>query len=347
MSVGTWSVASNKFTIYFVVTVKLNMYIPAVYEVLNSHCHTCVASRSSFADQQSVVVRLSIDKLAYCIVLTHPCQPVMGWFIIRAFLATILSPFRSTFPMDVPWLFHSSPLVMTFSVALWREALRRDPLYLQCMVERIVFCKCDARKQHEFLVINFRHHALNHSAPVVVDRAVLQESQDTSSVKQAQQCSTVKSPTLSTTPAADFVHLIGNNCHLKPYLTRTFGKYAELCIINFPADVDRPSVMQVATLLTVVHQQAPQYDVYQNQCHWFACTAWDALVTLFPGQHGACKSHVTRSRYHGFPIDMAGSVAAVLDKHASEWETTITEVRTHRTIRVAEEEQVSCLEGQS
>jgi hypothetical protein len=36
MSVGTWSVASNKFTIYFVVTVKLNMYIPAVYEVLNS-----------------------------------------------------------------------------------------------------------------------------------------------------------------------------------------------------------------------------------------------------------------------------------------------------------------------
>ncbi|KAJ8583131.1 hypothetical protein M405DRAFT_529017, partial [Rhizopogon salebrosus TDB-379] len=72
----------------------------------------------------------------------------------------------------------------------------------------------------------------------------------------------------------------------------------------------------------------------------FACTAWDALVTLFPGQHGACKSHVTRSRYHGFPIGMAGSVAAALDKHASEWETTITEVRTHRTIRVAEEEQL-------
>jgi hypothetical protein len=130
-------------------------------------------------------------------------------------------------------------------------------------------------------------------------------------------------------------------------LTSTFGKYAELCVINFPADVDRPSVMQVATLLSVVHQQAPQYDVYQNQCHWFACTAWDALVTLFPGEHGACKSHVTRSRYHGFPIGMAGSVAAVLDKHASEWETTIMEVRTHRTIRVAEEEQVSCLEGQS
>ncbi|KAJ8581502.1 hypothetical protein M405DRAFT_868627 [Rhizopogon salebrosus TDB-379] len=221
----------------------------------------------------------------------------------------------STFPTDAPWLFHSSPRVLTLPVNHWRDALRSDPLYLQCMVERIAFCKCKASKQYEFLLIHFRHPTLNHVVPVVVDRAMLQESEDTSSMKKAVQYSVLKSPRLSNTPAADVIHLLGNECHLNDYLERAFDGHTALCVVDFAPGVDRPSAMQVATLLSVVHHEAPQYD-------------------------GARDTHAARSRFHGFQIGMAGSVAAVFEKYASEWETTVTEVRSHLTIRMAEQENL-------
>jgi hypothetical protein len=215
----------------------------------------------------------------------------------------------------------------------------------RCVLEQLMFCKATKRKQHEFIVLYFRHWdaSVPATAVVVVDRAPKPSSNDSGSSTPITHSSGITSPSALQTPALDSVSTTkntGTTAH--KHLESRYGQYQCLCTLTFSATSARPSATQISVLLSIINMHAPDYHLYQFQCYWFASTVWEAIKQLFPGGLESTWQG-KRSCYHGFNVERADSVEAVCEEYADEWRRLENEAELKRQAEHARIQQVSLL----
>ena len=165
-----------------------------------------------------------------------------------------------------------------------------------CKLERMVFCKKNNGKRHEFLVLYFSHHTHTSAhAAVVVDRAAKDPSQSSAIVSPGL-------PSQKATPAHDRVHVVGQNVSIDTYLSNTYGEYHRLCVLEYTrSDLNSsmpqpPTAIQLSNLLLVVTEHQPDYNLYEHNCYWFADMVFEASKVLFPGHQERCYKHEDRGQ---------------------------------------------------
>lgn len=253
------------------------------------------------------------------------------------------------FPTDVPGLF-TSETQLDFTVTEWKSLLLHSDSPTRCALERLTFCKARRRKQHEFIVLYFRHWLLAATAVLVVDRAVKPSSKRNGYFTPITHSLGVTSPSALQTPAADSVFRLitlnkdTGNSGIEKYLRERHGSYKELCNLTFSAMSVRPSATQISVLLAVISQHAPNYNVYQFQCYWFARTIWEATKQLCPdSEYTEAPWTGKRSRWYGIKVDTANSVDAVRKKYANEWKGLEEEAKQKKQAEDTRMREVSLL----
>ncbi|KAG2095094.1 uncharacterized protein F5147DRAFT_718740 [Suillus discolor] len=236
---------------------------------------------------------------------------------IRGFLAAVFRPFMSS-PSDAPGVFTSGD--SKNDVGQWQMLLLGNELSSQCQLERVVYCKCTGSKEHEFLLLHFRHPTQQYAVAILVlDRTLCTDStENNNGSSRRMQSSYVVSPSVSPTPARDSIFTTPNNgSAIESYLSKTYGPFKKLCYLDFPASA-RPSAIQVSVLLSALSKHSPSYDLYQYQCYWYAHTVWEALKRLFPDCYETTESE-GRSCYLGIKIEKADSVEVVCEQYHTQW----------------------------
>ncbi|KAG2122979.1 hypothetical protein BD769DRAFT_1472340 [Suillus cothurnatus] len=267
---------------------------------------------------------------------------------ISRFLASFRRVFMSEPPPGLPALkFHcpNGPDINSASVLSWRSSMAdswdeaQGNLYAKCLLARMEYYKCGGHPEHEFLLFYFRHWIDGCSAQAVVsaDRAV-----------QGQRCSLTQSsellsPSSSNTNAYDSVSIYGSPHDATPQLQVRYTRYSKLCTFDFPSS-SAPSALQVSTVLSLVHRQAPAYHLYENQCYWFSSTVWGSLKELFPSdQDSECENHRARARYRGVALGSpTEDIKAVCAAYQPEWQKileTLERVKCHHEAEEAKNRQ--------
>ncbi|KAG1720745.1 hypothetical protein EDB19DRAFT_1917758 [Suillus lakei] len=229
--------------------------------------------------------------------------------------------FRLFMPEEAPpelllLLFHSSlrpggttsmPVTDWYS---WMVDDKPDNRYLMCLLSHIDYCKCTGGAEHEFLLLYFRHWISSAEAVVCVDRTV-------ELANGSRQSSEIisPSPSLKDTAASDHALLLGSPDDAVRHLRSQYGHYKKLCMLTFSSP-SAPSVLQVAAILCLVHQQAT------------TCMGGNAI------DHGA------RARYCGVTLGPSpATVEAVCAAFLPEWQKTIDKLAQIRQRREAEPAQ--------
>ncbi|KAG2337734.1 hypothetical protein BDR05DRAFT_894698 [Suillus weaverae] len=218
----------------------------------------------------------------------------------------------------------------------------QENLYLKCSLRRIEFCKCSNGARHEFLILFFGHWIDGSSAEAVicVDRTFKLRTQDDNSSKQFPGL--VSHSSSEPNPALDSVSMVGSPHDAKPRLIQSHGPYTTLCTLQFSPS-SAPSALEVSTVLFLVHQQAPVYDLIDGQCFWFSDTVWRSLKALFPINQELCNlnNHNSRARYGVFTVGPSDlSVEAVCNAYESEWQKVLIKVEQVKQRHEAELAQV-------
>ncbi|KAG1881287.1 hypothetical protein F4604DRAFT_1534104, partial [Suillus subluteus] len=192
------------------------------------------------------------------------------------------------YPTDVPGLFSLGETQLT--VAEWRKVLLYSNFPPRCVLEWLTFCKATRGKEHEFIVLYFRHWnaSVPATARLIVERALNPYQMDGrstimhSSSFSALQISSLISPTSLQTSAIDSVLITSNtvHSHWETYLGGRYGSYKTLCTLEFSA-TSCPSATQISVLLFVINRHAPDYHLWKFQCYWFAMTIWETIKQLF------------------------------------------------------------------
>jgi len=253
-----------------------------------------------------------------------------------------------------------APSVFTFSgnnenaVAQWHSLLLCDELSSQCQLERLVFCKCTNGKEHEFLLLHFRHPIQQDAVAILVlDRVPSTDPTENNnnnnngsgSSRPVMQSSHIASPSVSSIPARDSIFTTRNDgSAIESYLSRTYDQYKRLCHVDFAASA-RPLAIQVSVLLCVISAHSSMYNLYQYQCYWYAHTVCEALKRLFPDCHETTENG-GRSRYLGVKIDKADSVEAVCEEYHIQWARIENAAEERRKVKVAEAQQLR-MEGRT
>ncbi|KAG1896787.1 uncharacterized protein F5891DRAFT_1245792 [Suillus fuscotomentosus] len=232
----------------------------------------------------------------------------------------------SEFPTDVPGLF-TSETILDVPVAVWKRILLGSDFPSRCALEGLTFCKARKRKQHEFIVLYFRHWnvLVPATAVMVVDRAAKTSSKKNGYSAPIAHSSGIISPAALQTLAFDSVSQVitpikDTQAEIRKCLRERYGKYKELCNHTFSDNSARPSATQISVLLSVISQHAPNYNLYRFQCYWFAMTIWEATKQLYPDSEDTeAPWKGKHSRWHGIKMDSADSVDAVCEKYAMEW----------------------------
>lgn len=253
----------------------------------------------------------------------------------RRFLASLLHPFMSEPPAQLPQLrFNPPDGNIATPVTEWWSLMAdywdggQENLYLKCSLRRIEFCKCSNGARHEFLVLFFGHWIDGSSAEAVicVDRTFKLRAQDDNSSKQFPGLLSHSSSEPS--PALDSVSMVGSPHDAKLRLIQSHGPYTTLCTLRFSPS-SAPSALEVSAVLFLVHQQAPVYNLIDSQCFWFADTVWRSLKALFPRNQELCNvnNHNSRARYGGLTVGPSDpSIQAVCNAYESEWQRVLTKV---------------------
>ncbi|KAG2134948.1 hypothetical protein BD769DRAFT_1664881 [Suillus cothurnatus] len=260
-------------------------------------------------------------------------------FSLRGLLGAIF-PRSMEFPTDVPGLFTLGETRL--DVAAWRRMLLDSDFPPRCVLERLTFYKAAKRKQHEFVVLYFRHWdaSVHATAVLVVDRAPNASSKDNGYSTPITHSSGITSPSASQTPALDSVFTTPNTgTAIQTYLRRRYGRYKELCTLNFSATSTCPSATQISVLLFVISRHAPDYHLYRFQCYWFASTIWETIKRLFPGSLETAWKR-GRSSCYGIKVDKADSVEVVCKEYADEWTRLENEAEQKRLAEHARAEQL-------
>ncbi|KAG2071163.1 hypothetical protein BDR04DRAFT_989662, partial [Suillus decipiens] len=167
-----------------------------------------------------------------------------------------------------------------------------DNHYLMCSLDRIEYCKRVDGVKHEFLLFYFRHWTGSSAEAVVcADRTVERGN------GSKQSSDIIISPSSKETAATDRVYLLGSQDSAIQHLDNA-GRYRTLCTLKF-LPPSAPSALHVAAILCLVHQQAPAYNLYENQCYWYADSVWMSLKRIFPRNEESCRDHNARNDYYG------------------------------------------------
>ncbi|KAG1776692.1 hypothetical protein EV702DRAFT_1108603 [Suillus placidus] len=239
-------------------------------------------------------------------------------FSIRGFLAAIFRPFMS-YPSDAPGVFTSG--TSENGVEQWNTLVLNNEVSSQCQLERVVYGKCIKRKEHEFLLLHFRHPTQQHAVAILVlDRTPRRDSTQNSngSSRQVGQSSCIASPSVSETSAYDSIYTTPNKgSAIANHLSAKYRSFKYHGTLDFPASA-RPSAIQVSVLLSTLSEHFPLYHVRQYQCYWYAHTVWEALKKLFPDclETTLCEG---RSRWFGVEINKADSVEVICEQYHTRW----------------------------
>ncbi|KAG2358825.1 hypothetical protein BDR07DRAFT_1611675, partial [Suillus spraguei] len=247
-------------------------------------------------------------------------------------------------PPGLPALkFHcpNGPDINSASVLSWCSSMAdswdetQGNLYAKCVLARMEYHKCGSHPEHEFLLFFFRHWIDGCSTQAVVsaDRAMQRQG---CSFKQSSE---LVCPSSSDTNAYDSVSIYGSPRNAAPQLQVRYTPYSKLCSFDFPTS-SAPSALQVSTVLSLVHRQAPAYQLYENQCYWFSSTVWGSLKELFPSdQDSECGNHHARGRYRGVALGSpTKDIEAVCAVYQSEWQKmlgTLEQVKSHHEAKEA------------
>ncbi|KAG2063094.1 hypothetical protein BDR04DRAFT_1199581 [Suillus decipiens] len=274
-------------------------------------------------------------------------------FSIRGFLAAIFHSLMSS-PCDAPGVFAKSE--SKCGIEDWRELISANELSLKCQLEKVIYCKCTNGKEHEFLLLHFRHPTQQDAEAILVSDRIPDPTGDNttnnnnnnhnngSSSSRRMQSSRIISPSIGPTPAQDSVFTMFNSVgNIPTYLDRTYGEFVRLTELQFTSA--RPSAHQLSVLLSVIHQHSRAYKVRQYQCYWYAHTVWEVLKRISPDCFETEESAV-RSSYRGLTIDKADSVDEIYNKYGKEWACVEQEAAD---LRRKEEKQAQQLrmEGQA
>jgi len=248
------------------------------------------------------------------------------------------------FPTDVPGLFTLGETRL--DVAVWKRVLLESNFPPWCALEQLSFCKATKNKQHEFIVLHFRHWdpSVTATARLIVDRAPNTSQRNSGYSKPIMHSSSITSSSALHTSALDSVLITSNTVHLETHLRAIYGSYKELCTLTFPATSKSafPSATQISVLLSIISKHAPNYHLRKFQCYWFASTIWETIKQLFPGYIEATWKR-GRSHYLGVEVDTADSVDVVCNTFADEWTRFENEVEQKRQAERAKAQQVSPL----
>ncbi|KAG2047596.1 hypothetical protein BDR06DRAFT_1013686 [Suillus hirtellus] len=268
---------------------------------------------------------------------------------ISRFLASLRRAFMSEPPPGLPVLkFHcpDGPDINSASVLSWRSSMAeswdsktKGNLYAKCVLARMEYYKCAGHPKHEFLLFYFRHWIDGCSAQAVVSADRAMQGQ-THSLRQSSE---LVSPSSSDTNAYDSVSIYGSPRDAAPELQVRYTQYNRLCTFDFPL-TSAPSALQVSTVLSLVHLQAPAYHLYENQCYWFSSAVWGSLKVLFPSdQDSECENHHARARYRGFALGSpTEDIKAVCAAYELEWQKmleTLERVKCHHEAEEAKNRQ--------
>ncbi|KAG1848270.1 hypothetical protein F4604DRAFT_1935481 [Suillus subluteus] len=219
----------------------------------------------------------------------------------------------------------------------WDET--QGNLYAKCVLARMEYYKCAGHPEHEFLLFYFRHWIAGCSAQAVVsaDRAVRRQG------RSLKQSSELVSPSSSDANAYDSVSIYGSPRDAVPQLQVRYTTYSRLCTFDFSSS-SAPSALQVSTVLSLVHRQAPAYHLYENQCYWFSSAVWGSLKELFPSdQDSECENHRARARYRGVALGSpTEDIEAVCAAYQPEWQKmleTLEQVKCHHEAEKAKNRQ--------
>lgn len=182
---------------------------------------------------------------------------------IRLFMA---QPARPT----IPFLF---PIITTtMDTVPWATSLLElDHATDACYIDQIEYGKCKGEKHHEFLLIHIVHLGTGARAKVRIDRAAKRTESEISSSNGSRHSSEICS---STALAYDKAVIVGDGRGAVD-ITRKMEPFDLLSKVTYPTR--QPTLTDLSTLLIVVHEHAPNYDVVDHQCYWFAHTVWQVL----------------------------------------------------------------------
>ncbi|KAG1889014.1 uncharacterized protein F5891DRAFT_1074405 [Suillus fuscotomentosus] len=262
---------------------------------------------------------------------------------ISRFLASLRSAFMSEPPPELPVLkFHcpDGPDINSASILSWRSSMAdswdktQGNLYAKCALARMEYYKCAGHPEHEFLLFYFRHWIDSCSAQAVVSADRAMQGQN----RSLRQSSELASPSSSNTNAYDSVSIYGSLHDAVPELQVRYTQYSRLCTFDFPLS-SAPSALQVSTVLSLVHLQAPAYHLYENQCYWFLSAVWGSLKVLFPSdQDSECENHHARARYRGFALGSpTKDIKAVCAAYELEWQKMLETLEQVKCYHEAEE----------
>jgi hypothetical protein len=266
------------------------------------------------------------------------------WSNFQKFLSMLVQPFMASPMPDIPELFISSsaPAFNWFEAGRWARAMQSYDDAAQCFVERVVHCKCEEDKQHEFLSFEISSPTGSYRATVFVDRRV----DVTQGVKQkAAVMSPSPSQTISNSEiplANDVVWVAAKGGDSETSLNNQFGSYLTLRTLTFPHDNNRPSAQHLATLLQTASMHERHYKLYAHQCYWFAHTVFESLRKLHPTSslsHG--HHHMKCSQYRGSNFPKADSVDEVCTEFQTAWGDFLDRKEEHQMEQIAEREIVS------
>ncbi|KAG2115623.1 hypothetical protein DEU56DRAFT_895932 [Suillus clintonianus] len=260
-------------------------------------------------------------------------------FSIRGLLAAISRLFKKT-PSDAQGVFTLG--VSKNDVGTWQIIILNNDISSRCQLDRMVYCKCTGDKEHEFLLLHFRHPIQQHAVSIlVIDRVPLRTDHtqnNNGSSKQLRQSSSIVSPPVYPSSTYDSVFTTPSKGAIQSYLHNTYGPYKKLIDLEFSASA-RPSAIQVTMLLSALNKHSPLYDLYQHQCYWYAHTVWEALKKLFPDWRETTRCQ-GRSRYLGLKIEKAHSVEVVCEQYHILWARIVNAPEERRKAKEDEARQL-------
>ncbi|KAF9233706.1 hypothetical protein BU15DRAFT_66330 [Melanogaster broomeanus] len=279
------------------------------------------------------------------------------WSIVPQFFRKVIHSLMAS-PTEIAGLFTSplSPRPIILPVDIWSATLNINAANAsRCFVKEVVHYKHSGGKEHEFLHFTVSHPEGSWLAFVFTDRTTKKHSGNGgSSLSNKAAVLSNPSPSSSSSsshssplvPACDTIYVATDHSAALEELRGTFfnNKHETIRTLTFDTG---PSVMELATLLTVTSHHAPSYSLCQNQCYWFAHTIYEALRQLFPHHRERIDSG-RRGTCHYLPVSMADShkdVCAAYDEKKAALLASANEERERYATALRAERQEGREEG--
>jgi len=225
---------------------------------------------------------------------------------------------------DVPYIFPSDRGHNSHSPDHWLLGLKSvENETEKCYIQKIIYFKHTRLSFHEFLRIEIIHPFSVQVSLAVVERA----SRKTDDYAKKRAVSPLISGSVG---AHDTVRIFRDPDISKP---SSHNKLAELTFEH-----DELPLLNFAILLTVISKHAPNYDVWEYQCYWFADTIYQSVQALFKPSTEHVEPALSKHRGNfllGLP-PRKDSVRDIIREYEAAMETNA---------RLAEEKKVGFLDS--